>query len=622
VLSVDPPVPPVPPVLSVEPPVPPVPPVSPVLSVEELSSSLLLASEPLSGLLVSCNPAGLLFVEHATGPKYIKPIHSAPCVILRIIVTIPHWKKNTVHCKRKTRETPFLGGFHEGVSMAFYRVCACMAFVVLGSCGKKEEGFEKGRYLVGALGVFNTPSATGEAAFEIGVSNPSGTGQTALKASALSERRPIPERWRGRIAYETARALNIEALVDALRAGERVLDHSTQRSALLVRNGASSFTFPTSNDVLSLTALPEQTKDGLRIQSYIDQGTTATQQQAAQSVVQQFLSTFKYELGILGHTTHAAPMDRNNDGALTVVFTNHTTEQIPDSVVGFFAFQDFLAAADQGASGNVADILWVRIPSSNGIAQATSVGTMAHEYVHLVSYAVRVFAKNNQALKEVLWLDEGMAHAMEDLTGWGASNVDVLAEALDSWSEGGFAGTTDGLQNRGRSYMRVRHAIDTEAKALGAVDAASDKVREAASTVYQTLLREETSGHAHSVFAQQGEEGQWRWVVGVYCTGAEGLTHKTAHAYDFLPVARLAVTQKTTGFNPYGTYANDNAETVVLKGPALALEDWDASENYENSVPLSGTVLLTTHDAFHPEEDVFLKEGTDSAVKLKFHRLK
>ena len=70
-----------------------------------------------------------------------------------------------------------------------------------------------------------------------------------------------------------------------------------------------------------------------------------------------------------------------------------------------------------------------------------STGTLAHEYTHLVSYAVRVQGRPSDPKPEVLWLDEGIAHLMEDLSGWNGSNYDTIEVALGdpgAWVESGF----------------------------------------------------------------------------------------------------------------------------------------------------------------------------------------
>ena len=94
---------------------------------------------------------------------------------------------------------------------------------------------------------------------------------------------------------------------------------------------------------------------------------------------------------------------------MTVVFTDQedVAAGVTSDIVGFFTFKDFLSAADGEASGNESDLLWLRVPQ-DGAGIPLAVGTLAHEYTHLASYALRVHARNSMALRESLWLDEGL----------------------------------------------------------------------------------------------------------------------------------------------------------------------------------------------------------------------
>ena len=91
-----------------------------------------------------------------------------------------------------------------------------------------------------------------------------------------------------------------------------------------------------------------------------------------------------------------------------------------------------------------------------------TVATLAHEYSHLASFATRVSGQGASATQEALWLDEGMAHVVEDLLGWGASNVNAVEQALSNWADTALAGPLDDVANRGMAYLFLRHLIDTK----------------------------------------------------------------------------------------------------------------------------------------------------------------
>ncbi len=506
----------------------------------------------------------------------------------------------------------------------FTRVCAAvLGFVCVVGCGKKEEAEQAGRYLLGVVGLLDAEEISGDVVFELDVPQSSAQSQQGLKRSALRKRdeKPVSARWAATFAYERQRAYEITSLVEDLRSGQRTLDLSSNRLFALVRNGVSQFRFPDSTEMVQVDSLAERSQGNLKVLPYIEKTASSSTREAALRVVDAFLKAWPHELDMLGFSSHNGVLDRNQDAALTVVFTNHATSTIPAGVVGFFTYKDFLGASDTGASGNVADMLWVRLPDGENLSEADAVSTMVHEYVHLVGYAVRVHGSPAKvARQEKRWLDEAMAHTMEDLTGWGSSNIEVVEEGLNAWGSTGFAGAGDALSQRGQAYMRLRHLIDTQAKAKGAVNAASAQVHQAAKEVYQSLLSEDALGYKHSLFKNAGAEGQWQWVLGVYATGSDEVKVPSAHAYDFLPVAEHAVTKTFIGLNPRGTYTLADGSQTTLTGPQLAEEAWDALEKLEDSVPLGGSVLITTHGAFKPSQDVSLVTS-DNAVVLKHQRI-
>ncbi len=311
----------------------------------------------------------------------------------------------------------------------------------------------------------------------------------------------------------------------------------------------------------------------------------------ARLAAEEFASTLAIEHAALGLDGHLGTLDHNADGAITLAFSNFTSAGVGGGVLGFFDYRDMLPASDADATGNEMDILWSRTPgSSNPRVQA--VATLAHEYAHLASFATRVSGQETSASQEALWLDEGIAHLMEDLVGWGPSNVNAVEEALSNWEDTALAGPLDGVANRGMAYLFLRHLVDMKAKALGATTAADSEVITAAASVLSPLMTSSASGFEHSSLANMSDVSHAQWLLGVFATGGSFLDD--AHRADFLPPA-TASTGYTTGMNTRGVFENADNDTVALDGPSS--DDFDDLESvYEGEVLESGSLFLMLSD--------------------------
>lgn len=338
---------------------------------------------------------------------------------------------------------------------------------------------------------------------------------------------------------------------------------------------------------------------GQQINVLVDEA-IAGQAAAAVSVVESFGTTLAAEQTLLGVSDEVATLDRNGDGRLTVVFTNYEAGDVTTDVVGFFDDQDFLAAGTSGATGNEADLLWVRMPgasnSAGPVTDLLAVGTLAHEYVHLASYATRVAAHPSAPRQEVLWLDEGIAHLVEDLTGWGPSNVGAVWVALSEWPTAAFATSEDSVAQRGQAYLLLRHLVDQAAADAGAANAASTATANAAATLVGGLLAESAQGFEHARLRDAGAEGLWHWLQAVYASGRDGVL-PAAEAYNYLPVAASATTDNMMGIATTGTFSSARGvDDVLLDGPTMGDGSTDeifvGSGSVDSVVTLSGSVLF------------------------------
>lgn len=432
---------------------------------------------------------------------------------------------------------------------------------------------------------------------------------------------PLSADLQARFAFERRRRQAMDDLVSKLNAGDTTLHPATGRQAnacapacdasTMCVDGACVSTdieLKLSNGSTVKTDLVAVLDNGQGLQAnvLVDQNNLGAQQPAKEAV-EAFLSTLQWELDILGETGgHAGPLDRDGDGRITVAFTNAG----PAGVVGYFDYFDFLPAGEQDATGNEMDILWARVPTPGEEAHAT--GTLAHEYAHLVSFARRVYERDNAALREVDWVDEGLAHLMEDLTGWGGSNVETVQAALDGWSDGGFAlnpapGSPQELVVRGQAYLLLRYLVDSG----GATHAASSSTKTSATKIVSSLIKEEALGFKHSVFQDLPPDGLANWLQAVYVTGNPEVTHDDAKAAKtYLPVADHALKADTctdcfvTGIDPWGTFDTAKGDTITLGGPYVEQLDEISSDPDAPLEPLlntSGAVFYELED-FEPGE--------------------
>ncbi|HSI04070.1 MAG TPA: hypothetical protein VLC93_06325, partial [Myxococcota bacterium] len=298
--------------------------------------------------------------------------------------------------------------------------------------------------------------------------------------------------------------------------------------------------------------------------------------------------------------------------SITVAFTNNFGT-LPASVVGVFVFGDYLASGVSGATGNQSDILWARLPDGSN-TDALIIGTLAHEYQHLVSFALRSKLGDAAQLRETLWLDEGVSHLMEDLTGWGGSTVDAYALALEQWDSAPFAGPNDTVAQRGRAYTLLRYLIDAKVRAAGQNSANAAAVITQAHDLLAPLYTQERRGFQHALMQDARNDGRiLNWVRAVFATSNPDVTALPSETLPrFLAVASSTQANgQWMGFSPFHTYVNARGEDVPLNGPGGVDDSNDSGfSEVSDSIASSGaryylvtggdgsvTVNLTADDA-------------------------
>jgi Bacterial Ig-like domain (group 1) len=135
------------------------------------------------------------------------------------------------------------------------------------------------------------------------------------------------------------------------------------------------------------------------------------------------------------------PTDIDNNQRVILFFTRAVNELTPPNqsffVGGFFFSRDLFpvttAGSLQGCAGsNFAEMFYLLVPDPAGIVnqnvrtvdfvRTTTVGTLAHEFQHLINASRHLYVNLNQTFEDS-FLDEGLAHVAEELTFYGASGL-------------------------------------------------------------------------------------------------------------------------------------------------------------------------------------------------------
>lgn len=440
-----------------------------------------------------------------------------------------------------------------------------------------------------------------------------------LPADTLAAERRFLE---ARIELERQRRADLDVLAGEVREGRASLVKNVTTKA------ASSCSAPCSNTQMcwkgACTATPSVkfatgstvtcnvvgtvVEGSLEVKVLVD-AADSTSTPNALATAEDFAAAAKEVLYLMGlDQGHTGKLDLDQSGGMAVVFSEKLSTIGSGDVVGYFDFKDMLPATNSQATGNESDVLWARAPDADTMASCRpsgcdtitpelAVATLAHEYQHLANFAKRALEDGGSLdQREVLWLDEGLAHLTEDLVGWGASNLGAVAVALDNWPAGTLASGTDTVEQRGKAYLFLRHLVDQKARGAGASTASGSQVRTAARELITSLLTSSETGFDHAALRTNAASTLWKSLLGVYATGNADVTDATAKTSNFLTVASSAVPNQQLGINPRGEVVTARGAELQLAGPTLGDGSVDELTNFnpavESEIPPSGSLLF------------------------------
>ena len=201
------------------------------------------------------------------------------------------------------------------------------------------------------------------------------------------------------------------------------------------------------------------------------------------------------------------PSDIDGNGRVIMFFTravNELTAANASSVyLGFYYQRDLFpkTGATGCAGSNAAEMFYLLVPDTAGVVNGNkrskesvtsfTLGTVSHEYQHLINASRRMYVNKYGSVFEEKWLDEGLAHLAEDLNFWASSgrsprnNIDVslfadlrVTAAYNTFAKFnvtryaqylgrteiqgpvGFDATDDDLYTRGAIWSFLRYAAD------------------------------------------------------------------------------------------------------------------------------------------------------------------
>lgn len=133
-------------------------------------------------------------------------------------------------------------------------------------------------------------------------------------------------------------------------------------------------------------------------------------------------------------TAFGAPSNISQYGKIILFYTRNVNALTPPSagytIGGFFFARDLYPKTAKGSlascpSSNEQEMFYLLVPDPNGTVNnnkrtkpdvdVLNLGTIAHEFQHLINASRRLYVTPNAAPSEETWLDEGLSHIAEEL---------------------------------------------------------------------------------------------------------------------------------------------------------------------------------------------------------------
>jgi hypothetical protein len=208
---------------------------------------------------------------------------------------------------------------------------------------------------------------------------------------------------------------------------------------------------------------------GRRVQVYVDDHDLEVVKPA---VLEALVATFDDRVFPLAARSFGQARDVDGDGRFTILMSSWLTRLAG----GRLAVDGFVRGADLDLDlaapfSNHCDMMYLSTSLEPGPHLQT---VLAHEYTHAVTFSAKAMSSGIVATEEEGWLDEALAHLVEDLHGFSRSNLDYRVSAFlseperyrlvvdDYYASGLFRSHG----NRGGTYLFLRWCADRFGPAL------------------------------------------------------------------------------------------------------------------------------------------------------------
>ncbi len=310
---------------------------------------------------------------------------------------------------------------------------------------------------------------------------------------------------------------------------------------------------------------------GYRVQVYVD---SRDVEAVGPDVLRDLVATFDDEVFPTAARTFGQARDVDGDGRFTVLMSSWLTRLAG----GRHAVDGFVRGADFDPRlgppfGNRCDMMYL----STALGQGPHLRTiLAHEYTHAVTLSTKATAtlaggsSGRLGVEEEGWLDEALAHLVEDMHGFSRSNLDYRVSAFLSQPERYRLVVEDYYAadlfrshgNRGGTYLFLRWCVDRFGPAL-----------------IPALIRSDRRGTANLEFATGTTFADLyrQWSTALYLSG--------------LGVDRDRETPPFRSLNtrgPFDAWELAGPRTVFLS-PDGAAETWSAAGTSSHYVVVDGS---------------------------------
>ena len=193
-------------------------------------------------------------------------------------------------------------------------------------------------------------------------------------------------------------------------------------------------------------------------------------------------ATFDVNIHPTDRSAFGSESDINGDGKVAILMTPVVNRMTPEGeatgpngyIAGFFLASDLLPGLVDSRVTNAREIFYSMVPDPDSPPEFGNVfpkektlgvirSVLAHEFLHMIlfNYRVLIYGEGYSGdYMEDLWVNEGLAHIAEDLNGFDASNIGRANLFLVNPGDATLIYGGDELEERGASFLFLRHVGD------------------------------------------------------------------------------------------------------------------------------------------------------------------